>query len=355
MITLPIAALAPILALIAVTPDPVAFQLGSFPVYWYGVCYAVGLAASYTVITREARRRGLDARLVDNGIIIVAVAALIGGRLYHVIDQWQLYQDDWLKIVLPPYTGLGVYGGIILGTIVAWILIRRWKQPFWRWVDVIAPGLFVMQAIGRWGNFFNQELYGPPTDLPWGITIDCAHRVPLYPCETYPVATTGFHPLFLYESLSGALGAVTLLWIARRYGRHMRPGDLWLMFLIWYSAVRLVLETLRTGNWTAFGVPVAMQVSVAIIVVSLVVLAWRHRPAAAAGDRWDDEPVPVDGDEWVEVDEDEAGESDEHRAASGDDVAGEGEGDGRDDGGEGDGGVDHGPRSGDDGGERQPG
>jgi phosphatidylglycerol:prolipoprotein diacylglycerol transferase len=355
IITLPIAALAPILALIAVTPDPVAFQLGSFPVYWYGVCYAVGLAASYAVITREARRRGLDARLVDNGIIIVAAAALIGGRLYHVIDQWQLYQDDWLKIVLPPYTGLGVYGGIILGAIVAWILIRRWKQSFWRWADVIAPGLFVMQAIGRWGNFFNQELYGPPTDLPWGITIDCAHRVPIYPCETYPVATTGFHPLFLYESLSGALGAVTLLWIARRYGRHMRPGDLWLMFLIWYSAVRLVLETLRTGNWTAFGVPVAMLVSVAVIAVALGALAWRHRPAAAAGDRWGDERVPVDGDDWVEVDEDEAGDSDADRSDDGAGAADEGEGDGRDDGGEGVGGADDGSGSGDGGGERQPG
>jgi phosphatidylglycerol:prolipoprotein diacylglycerol transferase len=355
MITLPIAALAPILALIAVTPDPVAFQIGSFPVYWYGVCYAVGLAATYVVITREARRRGLDARLVDNGIIIVAVAALIGGRLYHVIDQWPLYQDDLLKIVLPPYTGLGVYGGIILGTIVAWIIIRRWKQEFWRWADVIAPGIFVMQAIGRWGNFFNQELYGPPTDLPWGITIDCAHRVPLYPCETYPVATTGFHPLFLYESLSGALGAVTLLWIARRYGRNMRPGDLWLVFLIWYSAVRLVLETLRTGNWTAFGVPVATLVSVGVIAVALGVLAWRHRPAAAAGDRWGDEPVPAHAEEWVEVDEDEGGETDADRAGNDDGAAGEGEVVGHDDDGEGDGGVDDGSRSGDDGDERQPG
>ena len=169
--------LLPIIALISVTPDPVAIHLGPIPILWYGVCYAIGLAATYVVITREARRRGLDARLVDNGIIIVAAAALIGGRLYHVIDQWQLYKDDPLKIILPPYTGLGVYGGIITGTIAAYFVTRRWNVSFLRWADVIAPGLFVMQAIGRWGNFFNQELYGPPTNLPWGITIDCAHRV----------------------------------------------------------------------------------------------------------------------------------------------------------------------------------
>ena len=111
---------APALALIAITPDPIAFHVGSIPVYWYGVCYAVGLAAAYVVITREAHRRGLNERLVDNGIIIVAAAALVGGRLYHVIDQWQLYRDDLVAIVLPPYSGLGVYGGILTGTIAWW-------------------------------------------------------------------------------------------------------------------------------------------------------------------------------------------------------------------------------------------
>jgi phosphatidylglycerol---prolipoprotein diacylglyceryl transferase len=285
--------LLPLIALINVTPDPIAFQIGSIPVFWYGVCYAVGLAAVYVVITREARRRGLDARLVDNGIIIVAVAALIGGRLYHVIDQWQRYKDDLLAIVMPPYTGLGVYGGILTGTIAAFLILRIWKQPFWKWADVIAPGLFVMQAVGRWGNFFNQELYGPPTDLPWGITIDCAHRVAQYPCTMYPPATTGFHPLFLYESLSGILGAITLLWIARRWGPRMRPGDLFLIWLIWYATVRLALETLRTGNWTVLGVPTATIISTLVIVGTIVILAARHRPGAAGGDRWGDPPEPA--------------------------------------------------------------
>ena len=282
--------LLPIVALIAVTPDPVAFQLGPVPVYWYGVCYAIGLAATYLVITREARRRGLDARLVDNGIIIVAVAALIGGRLYHVIDQWALYKDNLLAIVMPPYTGLGVYGGIITGTLVAFALMRMWGQSFWKWADVIAPGLFVMQAIGRWGNFFNQELYGPPTDLPWGITIDCAHRVAQYPCAVYPEATTGFQPLFLYESISGILGAITLLWIARRWGPRMRPGDLFLIWIMWYAVVRFALEFLRTNNWTFLGVPTAIIFSTVLGLGALVVLLLRHRPGAADGDRWGEPP-----------------------------------------------------------------
>lgn len=315
-----VAALTPILALIAITPPSVAFHLGPLPVYWYGACYAIGLALTYTVITREARRRGLPARLVDNGIVIVAIAALLGGRMYHVIDQWSRYQGDWLVILLPlarnadgslsfaGFTGLGVYGGIFTGTLTAFVIIRRWRQPFWKWADVIAPGIFTMQAVGRWGNFFNQELYGPPTNLPWGITIDCAHRVAPYGCDVYPEATTGFQPLFLYESLSGALGAVTLLWLARRYGRRLRPGDLILTFFIWYATVRLLLETLRTGNWTINGIPTASLISIVAIIGAVAVLVFRHRPGAAAADRWDEEPQPEPaGEGWYEDEEPDGG------------------------------------------------
>ena len=307
--TLPLAgaALVPILAAITFNPNPVAFQLGSLPVFWYGIAYMLGLAATYVVVTREARRRGLDATLVDNGIIVVAVAALIGGRAYHVIDRWDLYQGNIAAIVLPPYTGLGVYGGILTGTVAAFLFIRWKRQPFWKWADVIAPGLFTMQAIGRWGNFFNQELYGPPTTLPWGITIQCANRVAEYPCTSFPEATTAFHPLFLYESLSGILGAVTLLWLARRWGPRLRPGDLLLVFFIWYAAVRLALESLRTGNWTFFGVPTAILVSTIVILGAVAVLLLRHRPGASAGDRWED--VAEDDDDWVDDDEDGSGDA----------------------------------------------
>ena len=296
----------PVLAMIAITPDSIAFHLGPIPVYWYGVCYAIGLAASYAVVTHEAHRRGLNERLVDNGIIIVAAAALVGGRAYHVIDQWHLYQDDPIKIFLPPYTGLGVYGGIVTGTLAAAYVIHRWKQPFWKWADVVAPALFTMQAIGRWGNFFNQELYGPPTSLSWGIQIDCAHRIgdhgiPQWPCSQYPFATTGFTPLFLYESVSGILGVIALLWIARRWGSRMRPGDLLIIWAMWYAVVRFWLETFREGNWTFFGVPMAMLVSAVVFVAAGAFLLYRHRPGAVF-EPWGEPPEP---DEELFDDEDE--------------------------------------------------
>src|SRR6185369_6125514 len=258
-------------------PNPIAIQLGPLPVYWYGIGYAVGLATAYLVMVRLARRAGEDADILGNGIIVVAIAALIGGRAYHVIDQWALYQDDPIKIFLPPYSGLGVYGGIVTGTIAAFAYARYKKVPFLRWADIIAPGLFVMQAIARWGNFFNQELYGPPTTLPWGIPIDCAHRIAAYPCgSAYPESTL-FHPLFLYESLSGVVGAIALIWLGFHARKSLRPGDLLLLFFVWYGIVRFVLETFRNDNWTFFGVPTAQIVSLLFVIPSLLMLAWRHR------------------------------------------------------------------------------
>ena len=265
-------------------PNPIAFQLGPLPVYWYGIGYAVGLAVAYQILVRLARRAGEDPDVVGNGMIVVAIAALIGGRLYHVIDQWALYKDDLLKIVLPPYTGLGVYGGIAIGLLAVVLYARRFHLPLARWADIIAPALFAMQAIARWGNFFNQELYGPPTNLPWGIPIECAFRIAAYPCDAFPFDTTRFHPLFLYESVSGLLGAVVLIWLGFRARSWLRPGDLALLFFVWYGVVRFGLETLREDNWIFYGIPMAQIVSLLFIVPAIALLVWRHRGAAVIND-----------------------------------------------------------------------
>jgi phosphatidylglycerol---prolipoprotein diacylglyceryl transferase len=275
------------------TPDPVLIQLGPITIGWYGLGYAIGLAVTYMVIVRLARRAGERAEILANGMIIVAVAALIGGRLYHVIDQWALYKDDLLKIITPPYSGLGVYGGIATGIVAAFLYTRYKRAPYLRWTDIVAPGLFTMQAIARWGNYFNQELYGSATTLPWGIPIECQYRVQDYLCATPPTSTDlalRFHPLFLYESISGVLGALTLIWIGYHLRKRLRPGDLFLVFLIWYGAVRFMLEPLRHANWTFDGLPVAQIVSLLFVVPALIILAWRHRP-----NHPDDDPPTIPG------------------------------------------------------------
>jgi phosphatidylglycerol---prolipoprotein diacylglyceryl transferase len=309
------------LSMIDITPDPVFIRLFGFPVYWYGIAYAVGLAAVYWVLVREARFRGLDEDLLGTGMVIVAIAALAGGRLYHVIDQWALYRDNPITAVLPltvqpdgsyafaGFTGLGVPGGIITGTLAAWWYVRRHRQSFWRWADVVAPGLFVMQAIGRIGNFFNQELYGPPTTLPWGIRIDCAHRTLDYPCASFPLTTTHFHPLFLYESLSGLLGFVVLVWLARRWSSRLVPGDLLLIFFLWYGLTRFALEGFRSGNWTFFGIPTAQIVTLGFILFGILGLLYRHGPGRPA--RTAAEHLPFDGARPRPEDDEEAFWSDD--------------------------------------------
>ena len=272
--------------MIDLTPSPIAIQIGPLAVHWYGIAYAVGLGAVYWLVRREARFRGQDPEQVFNGMLVVAIAALIGGRLYHVIDQWQLYKSDLPSIVLPPYSGLGVYGGLLTGTIAGVAYVRRKRQPLGVWADIVAPGLFLMQAIGRWGNFFNQELYGSPTNLPWGIAIQCANRSQGYPCPAgfAATATDGqhFQPLFLYESLSGFLGMLALLYLGRRFRDRLRPGDLLLVFFVWYGTVRFVLESLKSNNWLFFGIPTAQVAAALSVLLALAILLVRHsRPPRA--------------------------------------------------------------------------
>lgn len=262
------------------TPSAIAIQLGPFPLYWYGIAYAVGLAGSYAVMSRQARRFGENPAIIGNGLIVIAIAALIGGRLYHVVDQWPLYAGDPLKIILPPYSGLGVFGGFVTGTLAFIGLTRYYRVSAWRWGDIVAPGLFLMQAVGRLGNFFNQELYGPVTTLPWGIAIDCEHRVIEYPCTTFPLADTHFHPLFLYESLSAAVGLAVILWLTRRPPQWLRLGDLLLITVIWIGAARFLLEFLRIGNWRLGDIPTAQIFGAAFVVVGVGLLWLRRRQGA---------------------------------------------------------------------------
>jgi phosphatidylglycerol:prolipoprotein diacylglycerol transferase len=271
------------LALIDITP-PSGVDLGPLTLGFYGIGYVLAVAVMLLVSQLEARRKGLDPSLVTSAIIVVAVFALVGARLYHVIDQWELYAADPIRAVLPPYSGLGLYGGIFGAAIGIWVYVRGKGIPIGRALDVVVPGTLFAQGIARWGNFFNQELYGPPTDVAWGITIDCAHRVAQYPCDVYPAATTGFHPLFFYESVLTIAGGFVALFVARRYAARLRDGDLASFWMIWYGSVRLLLESFREGwNWTFLGVPVAMLIGVSLVAAGLATAWWRHVRTPDAG------------------------------------------------------------------------
>jgi phosphatidylglycerol:prolipoprotein diacylglycerol transferase len=263
-------------------PDPVLLEIGPLVVRWYGLLYAVGLLVAYRFMVREARRRSLDEKLILDGLIIISIAALAGGRLYHVIDAWdRLFASNPIAAIIPPYEGLGAPGGLISGAIALVVILRRWRQEPWGWVDVAGPAILVMQAIARWGNWFNQELYGTPTDLPWGLAIDCVHRAASVSCAAIGDSVT-FHPLFLYESLSGLAGALILPALGQRLKGHLLPGMIGLGAVAWYSVTRIALEGLRLENWQVGGVATAYFVMGAVLLATLVVAAVRLRAASPA-------------------------------------------------------------------------
>jgi phosphatidylglycerol:prolipoprotein diacylglycerol transferase len=280
--------------LIPIAPDPTALDLGIFKIGWYGIGYVAALGALLFVTQFEAERRGIHRQHVWNALLIVGALALIGGRLYHVIDEFELYRDNLLAIVLPPYSGLGLYGGVA-GAALGILIYTRWqKLPLRIGLDAVIPGTLFAQGIARWGNFFNQELYGPPTDLPWGIPIDCAHRVIQYACppgsDPSLVLQQGFHPLFFYESSLDILGGFIALFISRRFLQRLKPGDLAAFWGIWYGSVRTLLETFREGwNWTVGGIPTAQLVGVTIVIIGVAWIAYNHRPGAKSFE-W---PEPV--------------------------------------------------------------
>jgi phosphatidylglycerol:prolipoprotein diacylglycerol transferase len=279
------------------TPNPIAFSIGSLEIRWYGIAYIAAIVAGTWLAMREARRRGERTDMIVDALIVIAASALIGGRAYHVIDQWAYYKDHLAQIVLPPYSGLGIYGGLFTGLLAVIWLARHYKVSFWRWGDIIAPCILLAQVVGRWGNFMNQELYGPPTDLPWGIAIQCQNRVAEFACPpgSDPTATLGQHfaPLFLYESMLSLLGVFVMLWLWNRFtarGRLLIAGDVGLLYFVWYGLERSLLEFLRGGwNWTFFGVPMAQIVGLggaAAAILAILIRHWyvRRHPIAATGD-----------------------------------------------------------------------
>jgi phosphatidylglycerol---prolipoprotein diacylglyceryl transferase len=265
------------------TPNPVALAIGSLEIRWYGVGYVAAIIAATWLAFRLARQRGERTDVIIDSLIVMAVAALIGGRAYHVIDQWAYYQHNLTQIFLPPYSGLGIYGGLFTGTLAVIWLVRHYKVNFWRWGDIIVPCVLLAQAVGRWGNFMNQELYGPPTNLPWGIAIQCQYRVAEWACPAYGGTTpvdAHFIPLFFYESMLSLLGIFVLLFLWRRFtakGRLLIAGDIGLLYFVWYGVERSVLETFRSGwNWTFFGLATAQLVGLGAAAVAIVAIFVRH-------------------------------------------------------------------------------
>lgn len=272
---------------------PSGFQLGPLNIHFYGIIIMLGVIAAAFLAQHEAKRKGLNSDIVWDVLIWVIIGGIIGARIWHILTPppSMLVINPTTGQLVNPYFlnfstqflnrigemlsiwrgGLGIPGAVIGGGIALFLYCRKRKLNFLVWVDIAAPSVALAQGIGRWGNFFNQELYGKPSSLPWAIYIAPANRVNGY--QDYST----FQPLFLYESIFNLLNMGFLLWISRRFEGKLKDGDIFLTYLIIYPLGRFLLEFIRLDAPRLGTIDINQAFMLIVAVVSGFLLFWRHR------------------------------------------------------------------------------
>lgn len=248
--------------------DPIAVDIGPFTVRWYALFIMTGAILAALLAGRLARFRGLRADAIFDIALVAIFSGIVGARLYFVSLNWDRFSGDPLQIVNLPSGGLSIHGAIIFGVAAIVIMTWRMKEPVLSWLDVAAPAVALGQAIGRWGNYANQEAFGTPTDRAWGIEIRPENRPGEY------AEFTHFHPTFFYESVLNLINAALLTWLIVRFsGREwLRAGDILAIYLITYGIIRWPLEWLRTDSLYIGPFPAAYWLSAASILGGVVLL-----------------------------------------------------------------------------------
>lgn len=276
--------------------NPIAIKIGPFAIHWYGILIVAGALAGAFVAAREARRRGWDPEHIWNSLFLTLLLGIIGARLYHVLTPSPssgLSISHFLEhpeaIFATWQGGLGIYGAIAGGVLGFYIYTRMARLDFLSWLDLAMIGLPLGQAIGRWGNFVNQELYGKPTDLPWAIYIDSQHRYLGFEEFEY------FHPTFLYESLWNLMVFGLLLYLAHRFGERLLRGEITNIYLILYPVGRIWLEFLRLDSLTVGQVPVAQIISAIVVALAVFVLIARRKVLHEQPISWESQRPKAEG------------------------------------------------------------
>ncbi len=222
-------------------PQAVIVSFGPFKVYWYGLFIVLGTIAAISVAVKLTKRASLPPTKVFDLAFYAIIFGIIGARIYHVLINFSYYSKYPLDIIKIWEGGIAIHGAIIAGLLTLIIFCKKEKMDFWLTAALMIPGVSLGQAIGRWGNYFNQELYGSPTDLPWGIPIDLMHRPLQFLSSEY------FHPTFLYESLGNLIIFGILMFLAIRVAdkKISNPKIVLLSYLALYSALRFSTEFLR--------------------------------------------------------------------------------------------------------------
>lgn len=224
-------------------------------IHWYGVLIVSGALLAGWISARRAARRGYDPEDVWNLLLLGMLLGIAGARAYYVAFEWPAFQNRSIIDIINPATGgLAIHGALIGAIAAALIYTRYRKLPFLEWLDICMPTVILAQAVGRWGNFFNQEAYGRPTNLPFGVRIDQEHRLPPFDNMSEFPPNQLFHATFLYESIWNLAGFGLIIWLEQRLKGWRRTGDLALFYAIIYGLGRFWIEGLRTDSLCTSGI-----------------------------------------------------------------------------------------------------
>ena len=245
------------------------FSIGPLRVTFYGILVMTGVVVGWLITRNRFVARGGDAEIAERIVIRVVIWGFLGARLAYVSTHLDRFDGEWWKVIAIWEGGLAIYGGLTAGAIAMVYYARKWGASLPDFLDSIAPAVPAAQAIGRWGNYFNQELFGTPTDLPWGLEIDPQNRP-----AAYPDAET-FHPTFLYESILNVVLVFVIIWVGNRFP-SMR-GRLVGVYFVGYGVIRFVMELIRTDTTFRFlGLSRNGWVSIAVILLGLIVIYWKR-------------------------------------------------------------------------------
>ncbi|MGF1478351.1 MAG: prolipoprotein diacylglyceryl transferase [Cyanophyceae cyanobacterium] len=263
-----------LLALQFQSPGPILFEWKFISIRWYGFLIASAVLIGVSLAQYLAKRRLVDPEAIADLAIWAVMAALVGARLYYVLFQWPEYAQRPGEIIAIWKGGIAIHGAILGGALAMLIFARLSQISFWQLADCVVPSLALGQAIGRWGNFFNSEAFGTPTDLPWKLFIPPSRRPLEYLNSDY------FHPTFLYESLWDLLVFILLMLLFRwglRHQERLKVGTLALVYLIAYSSGRIWIEGFRTDSLMLGSLRMAQVISLVAILTGVLGLLWLYR------------------------------------------------------------------------------
>lgn len=246
--------------------NPVAFNIGSLEIKWYSLCILLGAILAYILVLKEAKKFKINKDFIFNLFFYTLIFGILGARLYYVLFNWNLYASDIPSIFAIWNGGLAIHGGIIAGLITIYVYTKKYNVRFLKILDIIAPGLLMAQAIGRWGNFFNQEAHGAATTI-----LNLQEKfIPRFIIEGMNINGIYYEPTFYYESIWCVLGFIIFL-VARRK-KNIKVGTICSLYLIWYGLGRFAIESMRTDSLMLGPFKVAQIVSIAMVLIGIIII-----------------------------------------------------------------------------------